>query len=104
MKFLEPLKTRFAAVAGGAMALAAIFADDPAQAQTVVSCPPGYAFYGGAGCVPAAPGYAAIYGSPVVTVPPVYDTYGLAYGYGHPVHHGHHGHDEHFHGHDDHHR
>jgi hypothetical protein len=71
----------------------------PAIAQ-VVSCPPGYGYSYGYGCVPAGPVYAA----PVVNYPPpVYDTFGLAFGFDH----GHHGdwhHDGgHGGGHDDHH-
>lgn len=67
-------------VAGSAIVLPAIFASQPASAQ--VGCPLGYYYSYGYGCVPAAPGYADVYGPDYGYAPPVYDFFGLAFGFG----------------------
>src|SRR6202522_221851 len=64
--------------AGSGIALTAMFASQPASAQ--VGCPPGYYYSYGSGCVPAAPGYADVYGPDYGYAPPVYDSFGLAFG------------------------
>jgi hypothetical protein len=46
-----------------------------------VNCPPGYNYYYGYGCVPVSDGYNALYGDEYDYGPPVYDTYGLAFGF-----------------------
>jgi hypothetical protein len=72
-----------------------------ASAQ-VVSCPPGYGYSYGAGCVPVAPGYAAVYAPPPRAYePPVYDPLVIAFGGGGGHGHGR-GHFDHGHGHFDH--
>jgi hypothetical protein len=67
-------------VAGSVVGLTAIFASQPASAQ--VGCPPGYYYSYGYGCVPAAPGYDDVYGPSYGYAPPVYDSFGLAFGFG----------------------
>ncbi len=102
MKLREPLKTKILASAG-ALAIILAYAT-PASAQ-VVACPAGYGYSPGYGCVPAGPGYAAVYGppAPVYAAPPVYDPLTIAFGFGGGDG-GHHyrGHDHHDDHHDDH--
>jgi hypothetical protein len=50
-------------------------------AAAFVNCPPGYNYYYGYGCVPVSDGYNALYGDEYDYGPPVYDTYGLAFGF-----------------------
>jgi hypothetical protein len=76
----EVLVTKVLLVAGSVVALTAIFASQSASAQ--VGCPPGYYYSYGYGCVPAAPGYADVYGPDYGYAPPVYDSFGLAFGFG----------------------
>jgi hypothetical protein len=66
-------------IIGGAIALSAL-ATMPAAAQ--VQCPPGYYYSYGYGCVPASDAYNDMYGDSYNDGPPVYDTYGLAFGFG----------------------
>jgi hypothetical protein len=73
--------TRFLPVIGAVVGLAIISAAEPASAQ-FVSCPPGYYYAYGPGCVPAAPGYGYVYGPGYGYAPPVYDSFGLAFGVG----------------------
>ena len=69
-----------------------------ASAQ-VISCPGGYAYSYGAGCVPVAPGYAAVYAQPPrVYEPPIYDPLVIAFGGGHDRGHFDHRHFDHGHG------
>ncbi len=65
-----------------AAAVTAILGIAPASAQAVV-CPPGYYYTYGYGCVPASSGYDTIYGAPGYAYPPpVYDSFGMAFGFG----------------------
>jgi hypothetical protein len=66
-------------IIGGVIALWAL-ATMPAAAQ--VQCPPGYYYSYGYGCVPASDAYNDMYGDDYNDGPPVYDTYGLAFGFG----------------------
>jgi hypothetical protein len=62
-----------------------------ASAQAVVSCPVGYSYSYGYGCIPVATAYGSIYGGPVFYdgFAPVYDSFGFAFG-GRDFHHGFH--------------
>ena len=66
-------------IIAGAVALSAL-ATMPAVAQ--VRCPPAYYYSYGYGCVPASDAYNDMYGDGYNDGPPVYDTYGLAFGFG----------------------
>jgi hypothetical protein len=66
-------------ILGGAIAVCAI-ATTPASAQ--VQCPPGYNYQYGYGCVPASSAYSDMYGDDYGYDSPVYDGYGLAFGFG----------------------
>ena len=61
------------------LALAAGLFAQPAQAQAV-ACPYGYYWAFGYGCVPS--GYYGFYGPGYSYPAPVYDTFGLAFGFG----------------------
>jgi len=65
-------------VSGVALALAAITLAGPASAQAY-SCPPGYGYANGYGCVATTPVYAPPVYAPQYS-PPVYDTFGLNFG------------------------
>ena len=74
--------TRFAIksfIVGGTIALSA-FAALPALAQ--VQCPPGYYYRYGYGCIPASGAYYDMYGNDYNYDSPVYDGFGLAFGFG----------------------
>jgi hypothetical protein len=62
-------------IAALAMAAAA-----PAEAQ--VQCPPGFYYQPGYGCVPISDAYDDMYGNGYDYASPVYDGYGLAFGFG----------------------
>jgi hypothetical protein len=64
---------------GGAIALSAL-GTMPASAQ--VQCPPGYYYQYGYGCIPASSAYSDMYGDDYGYDSPVYDGYGLAFGFG----------------------
>jgi len=63
----------------GAIVLSAM-ATMPASAQ--VQCPPGYYYHYGYGCIPASSAYSDMYGDDYGYDSPVYDGYGLAFGFG----------------------
>lgn len=64
---------------GGGIALSLVTAL-PAAAQVI--CPPGYYYSYGYGCVPASDAYDDMYGDGYAYGPPVYDSYGMAFGFG----------------------
>jgi len=64
---------------GGVIALAMVCAV-PAGAQ--VLCPVGFYYQPGYGCVPASDAYNDMYGGGYDYASPVYDGYGLAFGFG----------------------
>jgi hypothetical protein len=74
------LANRFVLVAGSGVALAIISPTMPVSAQVI--CPPGYYYSVGYGCVPDAPGYNDMYGPGYGYEPPVYDSFGMAFGFG----------------------
>jgi hypothetical protein len=64
---------------GGAVALSALLVM-PASAQ--VGCPPGFYYQYGYGCVPDSNAYSDMYGDDYGYDSPIYDGYGLAFGFG----------------------
>ncbi len=98
MKSLGSFAHELTMTGGRGLMLAILCVALPASAQ--VACPPGYGYSYGYGCVPVAPAYAAVYGPQVVGPPPVYDTFGIAFGFRGGHDHG--GYDHGGHGHDDH--
>jgi hypothetical protein len=66
-------------ILGGAIALS-VMATMPASAQ--VQCPPGYNYQYGYGCIPASSAYGDMYGDDYGYDAPVYDGFGLAFGFG----------------------
>ena len=66
-------------ILGSAVAFSAM-ATMPASAQ--VQCPPGFYYQYGYGCVPASSAYSDMYGDDYGYDSPVYDGYGLAFGFG----------------------
>src|ERR1700679_3311072 len=75
---MNPFATR-KFIIGGAIALSALVTM-PASAQ--VQCPPGYYYQYGYGCIPASSAYSDMYGDDYGYDSPVYDGYGLAFGFG----------------------
>ncbi len=68
---------------GSAIALSGIAAS-PAAAQygSNVQCPPGYYFSSGYGCIPQSDAYDDLYSNDYGYGAPVYDGFGLAFGFG----------------------
>ena len=73
-------RTKFLLAVGSGIALVVI-SMMPAVSQD--ACPLGYYYSYGYGCIPASSGYNSMYGDPDYDYgPPVYDSFGLAFGYG----------------------
>ncbi len=67
---------------GAGLTAATLFTAPIASAQAV-ACPYGYYYSYGSGCVPASPGYDTYYGDYGYDYgAPVYDSFGLAFGFG----------------------
>ncbi len=66
-------------ILGGAIVLSAL-ATMPASSQ--VRCPPAYYYRYGYGCIPDSSAYSDMYGDEYGYDSPVYDGYGLAFGFG----------------------
>jgi len=71
------LSTRMAMIGGGI--LLSLTVALPASAY--VNCPVGFYYSYGYGCIPVADGYNGMYGDDYGYAPPVYDTFGLAFGF-----------------------
>ena len=71
------LSTRMAMIGGGI--LLSLTVALPASAY--VNCPVGFYYSYGYGCIPVSDGYNGMYGDDYGYAPPVYDTFGLAFGF-----------------------
>jgi hypothetical protein len=71
------LATRLAIIGGGiVLSLSVAF-----PAAAFVNCPVGFYYSYGYGCVPVSDAYNDMYGDDYGYGPPVYDTYGMAFGF-----------------------
>jgi len=71
------IMTRLAIIGGGI--LLSLTVALPAAAY--VNCPVGFYYSYGYGCVPVSDGYNGMYGDDYGYAPPVYDSFGLAFGF-----------------------
>jgi len=71
------LSTRLAMIGGGILLSLSV----ALPASAYVNCPVGFYYSYGYGCVPVSYGYNGMYGDGYGYAPPVYDTFGLAFGF-----------------------
>ena len=74
---MSPLTTRLAIIGGGIVLSLSV----ALPAAAYVNCPVGFYYSYGYGCVPVSDGYNGMYGDDYGYAPPVYDTFGMAFGF-----------------------